>query len=64
MCLPLVPSTGYPLPSGRCHRSRKHSDAADPGGPGRRDDLELATAAIRAVLQIVLEHALEQPGPA
>ena len=34
--LPMVPSTGYPLPSGRFHRSRNHSDAADPSGPGRR----------------------------
>lgn len=36
MRLPLAPSTGYPLPSGRFHRSRNQSDAADPGGPGRR----------------------------
>ena len=30
MCLPLVSSTGYPLPSGRCHQSRNHSAAAGP----------------------------------
>ena len=29
---PVASSTGYPLPSGRLHRSRNHSDAADPGG--------------------------------
>ena len=34
--LPMVPSTGYPLPSDRLHRSRNHSDAADSSGPGRR----------------------------
>ena len=36
MRLPLVPSTGYRLPSGRLRRSPNHSDAADSTGPGRR----------------------------
>ncbi len=34
--LPMAPSTGYTLPSGRFYQSRNHSDAADPSGPGRR----------------------------
>ena len=34
--LPMVPSTGYPLPSGRVRRPPHPSDAADRSGPGRR----------------------------
>ena len=32
----LVPAAGHPWSPARCHRSREHSDAADPIGPARR----------------------------